>query len=391
MLDYRSTVAASAILAGALLVGCAEPDEPTDLRRDGPPNITAVTVMSDLETASDPDPIGIGQIVETATYCRVGDEKRPGIVGLPDIRVVEVCPAKLADPAPGEGVAEAAPPVWFVRIVFDKLLDPSIEELVPDVDANNQPTGKLKGTFKNTQPVVLTCNGADVPYDGYYVPNGNRSSWPLGPALFIQPLDPTKVPTESSCTVSIKDNVHNKAQQSVPAEQRSFRFKIGPMVFRFSDPDPSDGIDGAITRDPKTPVDFFWTAPLQEGTPAGPEPGAVALSTIDPAQIKIFSGPNVGVGPGTPDGNADTTVCNGGGTAVDPSLVRAYLAGPDVGTTELILRLDLKGGTPAMATAWAPNTTYRITFTPAAKVKTRQGGAEAGFPADFKLCFHTTE
>ncbi|HEX7843901.1 MAG TPA: hypothetical protein VF469_40780, partial [Kofleriaceae bacterium] len=258
MLDYRSTVAAAGFM-GALLVGCTDPDNPTDLRTDGPPNVTTVTVMSDLETSLDPSPSGIGRIVETATFCAAKDDKRPGLVGLPDIRVIQVCPDDLTKPADNAGTAEAAPPTWFVRIVFDKLLDASIEDLV------TQSNGVTMGTLKNTQPVKLTCNGADVAYDGYYVPNGNRSSWPLGPALFIQPVSSTSVQTGASCTVSIQDKVHNKAGQSVPTNQRDYNFKLAAMAFRFTDPDASMLMDGSFLMDVNQSLEFFWTAALKPG------------------------------------------------------------------------------------------------------------------------------
>src|ERR1041384_7612125 len=123
MLVYRSTVAA-AIFVGALLVGCSAPDQPTDLRKDGPPNVTTVTVMSDLRTGVDPDfPRGsfdLSRLIESATYCRVGDEKRPSLVGLPTLRTAQVCPNDLTKPSDTDGVAEGAPPNWFVRVVFDE-------------------------------------------------------------------------------------------------------------------------------------------------------------------------------------------------------------------------------------------------------------------------------
>lgn len=368
MLVYRSTVAA-ATLAGAVLVGCADPDQPTDLRKNGPPNVTTVTVMSDLENASDPPALrtGLGRILESATFCRLNDEKRPGLVGLPDIRVIQVCPEDLTQKAPDDGKAEAVPPTWFARIVFDKLLDPDIEDLVPQLDSMGKPTGVMLGTLKNTQPVTLKCNGADVPYDGYYVPNGNRSSWPLGPALFIQPLSSTSVPTDASCTVSIKDIVHNKAGESVPTDQRDYTFKLAPMRLRFSNPDPADATDGSILQDVDTPVDFFWTAAI--GT------------VVDVADVQIFAGPNLA------DGNADPAVCNGGGTAVDPATFNPRVRGTTATTTALIMRLDL-GNDPNL-TSWAPDTTYRVQFGANAKVAPKQGGPDGTFPADYKLCFHT--
>src|ERR1051325_2418882 len=146
MLDYRSTVAAAAF-AGSVLAACSDPDLPTDLRTSGPPNITVVTVMSDEETAIDPNPQGIGRIVETATYCRVGDAKRPALVGLPDIRTILVCPEDLSKPADENGAPEAVPPQWFVRVVCDKLLDPNVEDLVPVLDSNGIQPGTI-GSFR---------------------------------------------------------------------------------------------------------------------------------------------------------------------------------------------------------------------------------------------------
>lgn len=390
MFDYRSTIAA-VTCAGALLAACSDPDQPTDLRRDGPPNVTTVTVMSDLETAADPNPAGIGRIVETATFCRLNDEKRPGLVGLPDVRVIQVCPDDLKKAADEAGVAEAAPPDWFVRVVFDKLLDSSIEDLVPELDDMGAPTGITFGTLANTQPVTLTCGGTDVPYDGYYVPNGNRSSWPLGPALFIQPNDPLSVPTGTACTVAIKDNVHNKGGESVPTDQRSYQFQLAPMEFRFSNPDPSEGDNGDILQDPAASVDFFWTAALQKGTPVMSAGATITPSaTLTASQVNIISGPNLNIGAGNPDGDADPAVCNGTGTAVPAAAIRVYMrsaAAASAATTQLVLRVDLK--TSTTSPAWTPNTTYRITFATGAIVAAAQGG-DGTFPADFSLCFHTS-
>src|SRR5689334_11435625 len=94
MLDYRSTVAAVLFAgsAGVLLVGCAKPDQPTDLRTGGPPDVTSVVVMSDLRTGVDPNPPPLSRLIESATHCRLNDVKRPGLVGMPDFSTYQVCP-----------------------------------------------------------------------------------------------------------------------------------------------------------------------------------------------------------------------------------------------------------------------------------------------------------
>jgi hypothetical protein len=397
MLDYRSTIAGAAVM-GSLLVGCSDPDLPTDLRTSGPPNVTAVTVMSDLESASDPNRVGLGRILETATFCRLGDDKRPSLVGLPDIRVIQVCPADLSKPADDVGTAEAIPPAWFVRVVFDQLLDPNIEDL------ETGPDGGPIGTLKNTQPVVLTCNGVNIDYGGDYVPNGNKQSWPLGPALFISPVDPTSVPTGASCTVTLKDNIHSKAGVSVPMDQRTYQFKIGDMAFRFSDPNPEDASDGSIVLGLTTSAEFFFTAPLTQvrtiETPnPDPDPMAkpfhVAVADLDPAKVILSSGPNLNISDANPDGDPNPDVCAGNGAAVDPLTIRVSVKSVDpleLAGDQLVLQVDVAGETAdPKAQVWAPNTTYLLQFTDDAVVTPLQGGATAQLPGaqDFTLCFHT--
>jgi hypothetical protein len=368
MLVNRS-LAAVAIIFGALLTGCSAPDQPTDLRKDGPPNVTTVTVMSDLT--------GL-RLLETATHCRLNDEKRPDLVGLPTFTTTQVCPDDLTLPAEEEGVAEAAPPLWFARVVFDKLLDPTIEDLVPMDPAN--PSGPQVGSLMNTQPVTLKCNGADVPYNGYYAPNGNRVSYPLGPCLFIQPLSAISVATGADCEVAVKDNVHNKTGESVPTDQRSFKFKLGPMSFRFADPDPTDGEsgadDGTFEMDLKGVVTLTFTA-------------AVKLP-VDLTQlaVSISEGPNLG----TDGTDPDPAVCGTGGTPVLATDIVAGTAGTGATTTALQLTLNVKD--PAVAAnKWKPSTTYRIEFGSTAKVAATQGstpGTPAGaVPSDLVFCFHT--
>lgn len=393
MLDYRCAIVAAALTTGALLVAC------DDSNVGGPPNITTVTVMSDTETDIDPSPLGLGRIVETATYCAVDNDRRPGLVGLPDIRVIQVCPEGIKDPADEDGAAEAAPPAWFVRVVFDKLLDPHIEDLVPELSASGQPTGVTFGTIKDTQPVTLKCEdrsdpaaGPVVEYDGYYAPNGNEQSWPLGPALYVQPVDPLSVKTGATCTVTVNDNVHSKTGESSPGDHRTFTFKLAPMTFRFSDPDPSEGEDGAIVVGLNTPISLFWNAPLTHQDPLTIGKDSILPADFDTSKVTITSGPNLNVGPSNPDGDPDPDVCAGNGTAVDPTKVRAYVAGEIIATTALVMKLDI--GDPATATpeaGWQPSTTYRIEFADDAAVTPVQGGDAGLFPgaADFSLCFHT--
>jgi hypothetical protein len=316
-------------------------------------------VMSDLETSVDPNPPDLDRLIELATHCRLNDEKRPALVGLPTFSTTQVCPDDLSMPSETEGTAEGAPPSWFVRVVFDQLLDPDVEELIP-LDPT-MPDGVQQGTFENTQPVTLTCGGQDVPYNGYYVPNGNRISWPLGPALFVKPDPLSVVQTGASCEVGIKDIVQNKSGESVPMDQRSFAFKIAPMELRFSNPDPADGVPGAIELDPASPVQFYWTA---------------AFTTMpDPAEIHIFEG-------------ADATVCGTGGTQILSTDIETTQDGTGAATTALIMNLGLISQGPDFA--WKANTTYRVEFGANAKITPQQGGADGIFPAGYKLCFHTT-
>jgi hypothetical protein len=392
MLDYRSTVAAAAFAAAAL-VGCSEPDLPTNLRTSGPPNITAVMVLSDEETDVDPNPLGIGHLVETATYCRIGDNKRPYIVGLPDIRTVTVCPEDLKKPAVDDGVAEGHPPDWFVRVVFDKLLDPKVEDLVPVLDANGIQTGTI-GSFRGpnmTQPVTLQCNGVDVPYGGDYVPNGNATSWALGPALFVEPMDPTSVPVGADCKVSIKDLVHNKAGESVPTDQRNYTFKLAPMRLRFSVPDPGDGEPGTMVQDPTLPVNFFFNAGLKERAKLGTGGDELTLTTLDTAKVTITSTPNLNISTDKPNGDPDTTLCDGtkAGTPVPTANIRSYIDGSAGSTSALVMDLDV-GGPTSPGDPWNGATTYLITFAAGAAVSPAQGGADAPIASDFSLCFHTT-
>ena len=84
-----STQGAAVFAIGMLALGaCDDPTARTDLRPEGPPEVLAVLVMND----------SFG-LYETATYCKVGDEKRPSLVGTPDFNILQICDADLSLPA----------------------------------------------------------------------------------------------------------------------------------------------------------------------------------------------------------------------------------------------------------------------------------------------------
>jgi len=235
----QSAVAIATTIAALASGACNDSTAGTDLRPEGPPDVLAVLVLND-STAG---------LVEAATYCKHGDKKRPNLVGLPDFTTTTLCPDDLnADPAM---VSDASPDTFYVRIVFDELLKPEIEDLIPILDDNGLPSGSFTGTLANTQPVTLQCKGVDgafhnVEYDGYYSPSGNAVTWPVGPSLVIKPIKNVIVPTNSDCQVAIKDGaIFDKQGNGVTAEDlaRKYPFKISgikPLVI-----DPSDSGDPA--------------------------------------------------------------------------------------------------------------------------------------------------
>lgn len=243
MFVHRTHRVAAATLGvlGLGLAGCDDPVQSTDLRSEGPPNVLAVLVLTDA----------VGQLYETATYCRPNDEKRPSLVGLPDFTTQQVCPEDLSQGV--DEVTNAYPDGWYVRIMFDELLDPSIEELTEIIDPDTgDATDTYTGSIANTKPVVLRCesvNGGmvNVDYDGYYSPSGNRLTWPVGPSIVVKPNDPTLVATDTQCEITINENVVDKNGNPVDAAQRGpYKFRIAPV--EVLEIDPSDGatVDAAL-------------------------------------------------------------------------------------------------------------------------------------------------
>src|ERR1700760_1376488 len=81
---------------------CGDPDEPTDLRPAGPPEVLSVLVSDDTTGAG---------VAERATFCKLHDDKRPALIPANPNGPDQVCPEDLA-----LGVTEAGDTVpvgWY--------------------------------------------------------------------------------------------------------------------------------------------------------------------------------------------------------------------------------------------------------------------------------------
>src|SRR5512138_3538599 len=110
-----------AVTACVLSFGaCSDPEERSDLRPSGAPEVLTVLVSNDSSGVN-----------ELATFCKTGDDKRPGLVpaAITAGAEAQVCPDDLSKGA--SEVEDAVPLSWYVRVMFDELLNPDIEELVP--------------------------------------------------------------------------------------------------------------------------------------------------------------------------------------------------------------------------------------------------------------------
>jgi hypothetical protein len=195
------------------------------------------------------------QLSETATYCKPNDPKRPRLVGLPDASTSQICPD---DGSATTEVDNAYPDGWYVRVMFDELLDPRIEELTEILDDDGVGTGTFEGSVAGTHPVTLECQSVltgqmvNVSYDGYYSPSGNSVTWPLGPSLVIKPNDPTLIATGKECQITLSNLITDKDGVEVPTEQRGpYKFKVAEIAPLATD--PTDSLD---TTEP-TEVDAF--------------------------------------------------------------------------------------------------------------------------------------
>lgn len=289
---------ASAIGLLAIGAGCGgRGDLRTDLRPEGPPEVTAVIVRTDGDITDSAFIPGLGGLPEElATFCSVNDPKKPTFVGAPDFSVVEFCPEEATAPPM---VTTGSVGGLLIRIVFDELLDPNIETLIDSDDGGpcTQDSITCDGSLATTQPVTLTCDGQSVPYDGYYIPNGNLVSYPPGPSLVIQPTD--FIATSAMCSVTLKDSIVDKDGNSVPAEQRgtgdTYKWQIGGLDIIGTSPE-----DGEDLQD-DSPVVISFNAPLDDTTVSGADitvedsggPVAVTIA-VDPGTGDVIITPNAG-------------------------------------------------------------------------------------------------
>lgn len=249
----RAQVILASTVGALAAAACGRPTLQTDLRPEGPPEVTAVMARSDKVSSN-----RFGTIVlEPAVYCPATfDPESPTIIGLPNFNVIQVCPDEGEDPL--GPVTDADPLNVGVRVVFDELLDPSIEtltEIDPDTgDDTGMPctadSVNCAGHITSTLPVTINCGQGNVAYDGYYQPNGNNVSWPPGPSIVAIPTE--YIAAGATCSVSINDVVVDKTGEQVPAAQRGpWQFTLTPLTLLASDPGDGDviAVDGAVAVD----------------------------------------------------------------------------------------------------------------------------------------------
>jgi hypothetical protein len=270
MLRYRTQGFLAAGL-GLLFAGCfSDPDLKTGLRPEGPPEVLSVLAL-DLNTGH-----------EGATFCKYDaagtlDEKGPGLV-----QGSTICPKLETDFAP-----EAAEPLgWGVRLVFDELLNGDQVETL-DCDVTGAPDGGPDGIQDNpittcdghiatTQPVTVTCEGVTgaVGYDGYYVPNGNKDSFPVGPSIAVFPDN--VAPTGSTCTVVINPVVVDKTDVTVLDTDDTFTVDIAELTLVDTDPVDAEAVADRAVLEPDGAVAFIFNSYMDEASIAVSE---ITLST----------------------------------------------------------------------------------------------------------------
>lgn len=335
---------------------CSDPEQRSDLRPAGPPEVLTVLVSNDAE---------LHGIEEGATFCKPNDDKRPGLVPAHPNGPTQVCPDDLDEEV--TEVTDAAPLGWYVRIQFDELLDPDIEELLPIPDSE-----LLKGSLAKSQPVTIVCTppGAStpvtIPYDGYYNPSGNYLTWPLGPSLFIEPINRATIPTASSCALTIKGDVAaDKDGQNVPEAQRGpYRFTLAPMALVAEDPPPPKDPAMPTTISPKDPVVITFNA-------------QVNVASLTAAEVVI----------------REVSSCTDTGGVTRTARIVAHRTDPDDPDKVDKASIEIRDEDAPTGNAWQAPKTIAISFAAGAQVTQDIVGAGGTvvLPAagDLTLCFKT--
>lgn len=239
MQRYR-TQGLLAVGLGILATGCfSTPDLKTDLRPEGPPEVLALLVN------------------ESPVYCKyvggVLDEKGPGLV-----QGSIVCPNDEAMFSP----SSVPPTGWDTRIVFDELLDADAVETLEDC---NPDTGVCTGVIR-PGTLTLSCDGTTMGFSGYYYPNGNRETFPLGPSLYIVPDDLTA--SGIDCTLTINASVVDKDGNPVAtgAQLNTFTISVDPIAVLETDPADAEVVDDRAELGPDDPVTFVFNAYIDEAS-----------------------------------------------------------------------------------------------------------------------------
>lgn len=306
MLRYRTQGVLAAGL-GLLITGCfSDPDLKTGLTPEGAPRVLAV-LATDNNTGEEPP-----------AFCRYDaagnlDPKGPSLV-----QGFTICPdtKTMFDAA---GPAELEPLAWNIRWMFDELLNGDKVETLTDtaVDAQGDPlpctvdSVTCDGHLNTTLPFDVSCGGMAIAYDGYYYPNGNKESNPVGPALILAPED--LAPTDSDCQLTIKPSVViDKQGEAVPtgANENVFTIHVKPLDVVATDPEDAVAVADRTELGPTDPVLFFFNSLVDDATIATAEIEITNLDTnaVVPSDFTL-----------DPDGAGDLTLLAISPTAALPA------------------------------------------------------------------------
>lgn len=217
---------------GIVTLGCDGGAGSAELRPEGPPDVLAIL--------AEPHPAP-----EIPTMVPLHCRYVSGILDYlapREVDGVQVCPPTEAELSPDLG---AEPLGFAIRIVFDELLaGDAVETLDCDLDDDGVDDEPLVCTGALDTALSITCVGerggvVDLAYSGYYVPNGNRVTFPVGPSIYALPESPSTLPTGSECTLQLNDVIVDESGEPIPGDQTNYTFKIAELAI--VETVPSDG------------------------------------------------------------------------------------------------------------------------------------------------------